>query len=156
MAGKNRNMTSSNRTPRKKELVKDSEDSYSSSEESVDLKMAENSSSEEESVEDSVSESDSDNEEDNVQGFTDENSGWLKPKKRKQLLDDSDDDSDGDENDEFGAASDDSDDEEEDMLEIERESKLLDKEMEIEQNEAKEEMRRTIADSSAVFHLPTV
>jgi 25S rRNA (cytosine2870-C5)-methyltransferase len=156
MAGKNRNMTSSNRTPRKKELVKDSEDSYSSSEESVDLKMAENSSSEEESVEDSVSESDSDNEEDNVQGFTDENSGWLKPKKRKQLLDDSDDDSDGDENDEFGAASDDSDDEEEDMLEIERESKLLDKEMEIEQNEAEEEMRRTIADSSAVFHLPTV
>jgi ribosomal RNA methyltransferase Nop2 len=146
MAGKNRNTVSSKRLSRKREIVEESEDSPSASEESLDLNMDENSSNEEESVDESVSESDSDNDEENVKGFTDDNSGWLKPKKKTQLLDNSDDD-----DDEFP----DADDDEEDMLEIERESRLLDKEMEIEQHEAEEEMRRTITDNSAVFRLPT-
>lgn len=41
------------------------------------------------------------------------------------------------------------------MLEIERESKLLDQQMEIEEEEAKEEYRRTIAENTSTFHLPT-
>lgn len=146
MAGRNRNMTSSKRPSRKREVEKEPEESSSSSEESLDSKLDEHSSSEEESVDDYVSESDSDNDEENVKGFTDENSGWLKPKKKIQLLDESGDD--------FSAAGDEEDDED-DMLEIERESRLLDKEMEIEQQEAEEEMRRTITDNSALFHLPT-
>jgi ribosomal RNA methyltransferase Nop2 len=140
-------MTSSKRPSRNREVEKEPEDSSSSSsEESLDSKLDEHSSGEEESVDDYVSESNSDNDEDNVKGFTDENSGWLKPKKKTQLLDESDDD--------FSAAGDEEDDED-DMLEIERESRLLDKEMEIEQQEAEEEMRRTITDNSALFHLPT-
>jgi ribosomal RNA methyltransferase Nop2 len=98
----------------------------------------------------SEEESDDSSERKGKSGFTDENASWLKPKpsKKSQLLssDDSDDeDEDGDEsvNDEG------------DLLEIERESKLLDKQMEQEKVEAEVEFQRTIAENTAVFHLPT-
>ena len=88
--------------------------------------------------------------------FSDENAAWLKPKKKQQLMSSSDEDS-GDEGDEFeGGSDEDGDsDEEEDMLEVERQSRLLDREMEIEKKEAEEEMRRTIAENTEIFHLPT-
>ena len=83
-------------------------------------------------------------------GFTDENASWLKPKsnKKSQLLS-SDESDDGDEDE---SESDNDDDE---LLEIERESKLLDRQMEQEKEEAELEFQRTIAENTAVFHLPT-
>ena len=87
-----------------------------------------------------------------------ENADWLKPKQQQskmKLLDsDDDDDEDGEEanDDEFGAESDDDDD---DMLEVERQSRLLDAEMKLEQEEADLELRRTIAQQTSIFHLPT-
>ena len=86
-----------------------------------------------------------------------ENADWLKPKQQQskmKLLDsDDDDDEDGEEanDDEFGAESDDDD----DMLEVERQSRLLDAEMKLEQEEADLELRRTIAQQTSIFHLPT-
>ena len=84
-------------------------------------------------------------------GLKDENASWLKPKvKGKAKLLDSDDDGEDDEEE----GEDDSEDDE-NLLEIEKESRLLDKQMEEEEEEAEEELRRTIAESTAVFHLPT-
>jgi len=136
----------------------------------------EESSSEEEETDDSESEEESDDlneeeddsnsddeEEEAVEkkvGFTDSNASWLQPKKKEkaQLLSSSDEDD--DEDDEFvGNSEDNSDDggsdNEGDMLEIERQSRLLDEEMEIEKEEAEDEMRRTIAEHTSVFQLPT-
>jgi len=100
--------------------------------------------------------------------FSDENADWLKPKSKKpqkqQLMSSSDDDSDGDDDDEFAAkddydesdASGDASDDSDELLEVERQSRLIDREMELEEAEAEEEYRRTIAQSTAVFHLPTL
>jgi 25S rRNA (cytosine2870-C5)-methyltransferase len=80
--------------------------------------------------------------------FSDDNVKWLKP---KRVLMDSD--SDGKEN---GESEDDDDDEmDEEELEVERQSRLVDEEMKVEQEEADAEMRRTIAQETAIFHLPT-
>ena len=86
---------------------------------------------------------------DNKQGFTDENADWLKPKKKASLLD-----SDDDDDDEFdvGVGGDRSSDDE---MEVERESRLIDEEMEAEKEEARLELRRTIAQNTEVYHLPT-
>jgi ribosomal RNA methyltransferase Nop2 len=80
--------------------------------------------------------------------FSDENVSWLKPKK-SQLIDSDEDDEDGNDD---GIDVEEMDEEE---LEVERQSRLVDKEMKIEQEEADEEMRRTIAQETAIFHLPT-
>jgi ribosomal RNA methyltransferase Nop2 len=79
-------------------------------------------------------------------GFTDDNASWLKPKKggKVKLLDSSD-ESDG------GSESED----DEDLLEVEREAKLLDEQMQEEHEEAEQELQRTIAETSSTFHLPT-
>jgi len=87
--------------------------------------------------------------------FSDENANWLKPKtKAKQQLMSSSDEDDSDVSDDDGSEGDgkDSDDE---MLEVERQSRLIDREMEIEEAEAEAEYRRTIQHSTEVFHLPT-
>lgn len=95
--------------------------------------------------ESSIDEDDEDNFDGKV-GFTDENSSWLKPKVKGKvgLLDSSEDD-------DSNVSSDD----DEELLEVERESRLLDKQIEQEKEEAEQELHRTIADSTAVFHLPT-
>ena len=85
---------------------------------------------------------------DDDKGFTDENANWLKP---KQKLIDSDDEEDDD--DEFGGGSDEGSDDE--MLEVERQSRIIDEEMKLEQEEAESELRRTIAQQTSVYHLPT-
>lgn len=143
----------------KKKVVEASEES-SSEESSVELENVEDSEDEESAQSDSSSGSgeedsgdeESSEEEDVKKGFTDDNAGWLKPKTKKKLLS-SDDEESGDDGDELVDDSDDSDDE--DMLEIERESRAVDQQMEIEREEAEEEYRRTIAESSSTFHLPT-
>ncbi len=145
--------------PKKKKDEEESE-SLESSDESMDLENVANSSDEEEeSVDDSGSEAEgsSDSDDDNEDGgaggksgFTDENSSWLKPKSKgkSQLL--SDDDSEDDDDELVGDS-----DEDDDMLEIEREAKFLDQQEELEQEEAEEELRRTIAENTSKFHLPT-
>ncbi|KAL7482366.1 hypothetical protein ACHAW6_008065, partial [Cyclotella cf. meneghiniana] len=74
------------------------------------------------------------------------------PAKKKESSDDDDDDSES-------LSSDDKEDEqesdEENMLEVERQSRLIDAEMQEEQEEAELELRRTITQQTAVFHLPT-
>ena len=129
--------------------------------------------------EDSEEDSEDDSEEDvaaskNNKFFSDENADWLKPKSKakakQQLMSSSDeDDSDasddgGSEDDEFvkrsgqGGGSDSSssvEDSDDEMLEVERQSRLIDREMEIEEAEAEAEYRRTIQHSTEVFHLPT-
>lgn len=80
--------------------------------------------------------------------FSDDNVKWLKPKK-SQLMD-SDDDEEDNNSDEIGG-----DEMDEEELEVERQSRLVDEEMKIEQDEADEEMRRTIAQETSIFHLPT-
>lgn len=94
---------------------------------------------------DDVDDDDDDMGADKKVGFTDENSSWLKPKLKGKanLLESSDDGSEG------------SSEDDEDLLEVERESRLLDKQIEEEKEEAEQEYRRTIAESTAVFHLPT-
>lgn len=82
--------------------------------------------------------------------FSDDNAAWLKPKGKKAQLMSSDEE---ENDDEFGH--DLEDDEEEEELEVEKESRILDAEMETEKEEAEEEMRRTIAQNTAIFHLPT-
>ena len=131
------------------------------------------------SEEEDSEEGDSEDEDDvaaskNNKFFSDENADWLKPKSKakakQQLMSSSDeDDSDasddgGSEDDEFvkrsgqcggsdsSSSVEDSDDE---MLEVERQSRLIDREMEIEEAEAEAEYRRTIQHSTEVFHLPT-
>jgi ribosomal RNA methyltransferase Nop2 len=106
--------------------------------------------SEEDSSEDEVDGDDSDGDDD--QGFTDENAKWLKPKQSKMQLMESDEDDD-EEDDEFGSASDEGSDDE--MLEVERQSRIIDEEMKLEQEEAESELRRTIAQQTSVYHLPT-
>lgn len=106
------------------------------------------------------SESSSDEEsDDEAKGsfFTDENAEWLKPKSKKneankaQLMSSSDED-DSDDNDEFPRQEEEDD---EELLEVEKQSRLLDAEIEAEKYEAEEELRRTIAQNTSVFHLPT-
>lgn len=135
------------------------------------------SSEEEDSEEDSEDDSDEDvAASKNNKFFSDENADWLKPKSKakatakQQLMSSSDeDDSDasddgGSEDDEFvkrsghGGGSDSSssaEDSDDEMLEVERQSRLIDREMEIEEAEAEAEYRRTIQHSTEVFHLPT-
>jgi ribosomal RNA methyltransferase Nop2 len=69
----------------------------------------------------------------------------------------SDDDEQGDniDDDEFDAAAESSDDDDDGMLEVERQSRIIDEEMELEREEAEQELRRTIAQQTSVFHLPT-
>ncbi|KAL7553992.1 hypothetical protein ACHAWF_017337 [Thalassiosira exigua] len=88
-----------------------------------------------------------DGDENEKAGFTDENANWLKPKKMKLMSSDEDE---GGDDDEFDAASDD-----DELLEVERQSRLIDAEMKLEQEEAESELRRTIAQQTSVFHLPT-
>mmetsp|Transcript_5611 Transcript_5611/g.10651 ORF Transcript_5611/g.10651 Transcript_5611/m.10651 type:complete len:641 (+) Transcript_5611:81-2003(+) len=140
----------------------------SSSEESLDVEhMSDDSASEDEQQEQSGSsdsdsnvDSDSDQDEDFNKGFTDENAEWLKPKKKMKtnLLESDNEESEEDvdsDDEEVATGSDEDDSEDEDILEIERESKLLDEQMETEQREAEEEFRRSIAENTATFHLPT-
>jgi ribosomal RNA methyltransferase Nop2 len=102
--------------------------------------------------------------------FTDENSSWLKPKnkkvEKKQLLSSSDDDisdgvvgENGEENSEDFSSDDDEEEDDdggvEDLLEIERESRLLDKQLAQEEEEAEIELRKMIESSSNTFRLPT-
>mmetsp|Transcript_29101 Transcript_29101/g.58679 ORF Transcript_29101/g.58679 Transcript_29101/m.58679 type:complete len:812 (-) Transcript_29101:51-2486(-) len=105
---------------------------------------------EDEDEESSDDEKDSDNEVEN-KAFTDDNAKWLKPKSKQKLI--PSDEEDGSNDDEFNADNDGDSDEE--MLEVERQSKLIDEEMRQEQEEAEMELRRTIAQQTAVFHLPT-
>ena len=83
--------------------------------------------------------------------FSDENSDWLKAKGKKGLLDDDEDDEEGDEDEQASEHSEADD----DLLEIERESRRVDAEMEAEKQEAEDEMRRTITQQTSVYHLPT-
>jgi len=90
--------------------------------------------------------------------FSNENADWLKLKEKKNLLgDDSDDDDDDDDGEEGNEKMDDDEeeDDDDDLLEIERESKRIDEEMEVEKREAEDEMRRTISQQTSVYHLPT-
>ena len=108
--------------------------------------------------------------------FSDENADWLKPKgkaakAKQQLMSSSDEDgsdvNDGDRSEDDGggfaarrsgggdSSSSDDDDSDDEMLEVERQSRLIDREMEIEEAEAEAEYRRTIQHSTEVFHLPT-
>ncbi|KAL7540442.1 hypothetical protein ACHAXR_010123 [Thalassiosira sp. AJA248-18] len=125
---------------------KKKDESSSSSEEEED---------DEEDVEDDGSSNDS-VDENNDKGFTDENANWLKPKQSKMKLMSSDEEEgdDDDDDDEFNVAA--SDEEDDEMLEVERQSRLIDAEMKLEQDEAESELRRTIADQTAIFHLPTL
>lgn len=83
-------------------------------------------------------------------GFTDENANWLKPKQKLM----SSDEEEGEDDDELGPAG--SDDDDEEMLDVERQSRLIDAEMKLEQEEAESELRRTIAQQTSIYHLPTV
>ena len=157
---------------KKKQEKSDDESSYS--EENEQARRDEESSSDESSDESSIeqtnetvkggdddssesSDDDSSDEENNNERpfFTDENADWLKPKSKKsdgkksQLM--SSDEESGEDNDEFPQ----DDEEDEELLEVEKQSRLLDAEMEAERHEAEEEMRRTIAQHTEVFHLPT-
>jgi len=103
--------------------------------------------------------------------YTDENSSWLKQAKKKksreysitaetaQLLDSSDDD---DSNDNESSSmnnseiiDDDDDKEEEDLLDIEKQSKQLDRQLTVEKEEAEIEYRRTIQKQTSTYYLPT-
>ena len=113
--------------------------------------------------------SDDDHQETNKSAlFSDENATWLKPKPKKssKLLvesegeeEESDDNHDNnnhdnDENDKDSEQSTQSDDED-DLLEIEREAQIVDQEMEMEKVEAEEELRRTMREHTAIYHLPS-
>ena len=108
------------------------------------------SSGDEESEDESANGSDVESEDEaDDKGFTDENAKWLKPKTKIALMSSDEEDN---QVDEFGEHESD---DEENMLEVERQSRLIDAEMAAEQEEADMEMRRTIAQETAVFHLPT-
>jgi ribosomal RNA methyltransferase Nop2 len=102
---------------------------------------------------DDASESGDDDDKTNTP-FTDKNAAWLKPKKKK-LLDSSDEDEDEDEDEKGGDDDDDDEDDDDEELEIERETRMLDEELEAEKEEAEEEMRLTISQNTAIYHLPT-
>ena len=108
-------------------------------------------SSEDESDDESGSEDDGQKE----KFFTDQNASWLKPKKGKSQLLSSDDEEGDDDDDELVAAGRSDDEDSEEELEIERQSRLLDAEMRVEEEEAEEEMRETVKKHTAVYHLPT-
>eukprot|EP00985_Skeletonema_marinoi_P015175 scaffold7770_cov121-Skeletonema_marinoi.AAC.2 len=176
-AGRAKKAVQKQPAPKKEEVEKDSTASESGSESEsgsdsessdevekvapVPLKKAKVAAKEESSEEDdSGSEEDSSEGEeeesedgDDDQGFTDQNADWLKPKQSKMKLMDSDEDDDEDD-DEFGSASEEGSDDE--MLEVERQSRIIDEEMKLEQEEAESELRRTIAQQTSVYHLPTV
>lgn len=121
-------------------------------------KVAAKESSDDDDDDDSGSEEESsgdeENDDDDDQGFTDENAKWLKPKQNKMKLLDSDAEDEDEDEDEFGSASEEGSDDE--MLEVERQSRIIDEEMKLEQEEAESELRRTIAQQTSVYHLPTV
>eukprot|EP00956_Cyclotella_meneghiniana_P011668 scaffold16423_cov55-Cyclotella_meneghiniana.AAC.5 len=99
--------------------------------------------------EDDVEEESNDESEDDVEedkGFTDENAAWLKPKSKMTLMP-----SDSEEGDEFDQGESD----DENMLEVERQSRIIDAEMAAEEEEAELEQRRIITQQTSVFHLPT-
>jgi ribosomal RNA methyltransferase Nop2 len=117
-----------------------------------------------------------DEDEEKQTGFTDENAKWLKPKlkeatkQKSQLLSsDDEDDEDAPDDDEFHVEKEneehdgeegnddeeDDDEDEEEELEVERQSRLLDEDLLAQQAEADQELRRTIAENTEVFHLPT-
>lgn len=128
-----------------------SSSSSDSEESSIEEKKKSSSRKQHDSSDDSSSEEEG---EDEMKGsfFTDENADWLKPKnekgKKSQLMSSSDEE---DDDDEFPQGEDDN----EELLEVEKQSRLLDAEMEAERHEAEEELRRTIAQNTAIFHLPT-
>lgn len=131
----------------------DDDDSESLSSDDKEGKVSKNaakkeSSDEEDSADGTDDESEDDRDED--KGFTDENAKWLKPKSSKLNLMSSDED-----DDEEGDGFDEQESDEENMLEVERQSRLIDAEMQEEQEEAELELRRTITQQTAVFHLPT-
>lgn len=125
------------------------DESSSEEEESGDEELSENGSS---SGDDSGSEdSASDDEDEEAQKktgklFSDENAAWLKPK--KTLIGSDDEDEEDEMVDDFGDNSD-------DEMEVERQSRLLDARRVEEEEEAEAEFKRTIATSTAVYHLPT-
>lgn len=120
---------------------------------------------------DDIDDDDEEDKEVEKTGFTDENAKWLKPKRKEQpkqksqlLSSDEDDDDDAIGGDEFDVDKDmdddrededDVDDDDEDELEVERQSRRLDEEMLEQQAEADQELRRTIAENTEIFHLPT-
>jgi ribosomal RNA methyltransferase Nop2 len=155
--GSNMVARKSNVAKGKKKLL-DVEEESSSDESLLDVQGTSDNSSSEEEQEESASDfdSDSDQEQDFKKGFTDENSEWLKPKKKVKTDIFQSEDEDSEEDDDSDEGTNDSDaSEDEDILDIERESKLLDEQMETEQREAEEEYRRSIAENTATFHLPT-
>mmetsp|Transcript_3393 Transcript_3393/g.7487 ORF Transcript_3393/g.7487 Transcript_3393/m.7487 type:complete len:785 (-) Transcript_3393:133-2487(-) len=150
-------------SPAKKKKEESSEEESSDESEDEVEKVApaplvKSSNKKEESSEDSEEE-DEDGDEDSSgdevkdKGFTDENADWLKPKQSKMKLMSSDEEEGDEDDDEFDAAAASSDDEE--MLDVERQSRLIDAEMKLEQEEADMELQRTIAQQTSVFHLPT-
>jgi hypothetical protein len=96
-----------------------------------------------------------------LKGYSDENALWLKPKQNKKeqqvLLSSSGSSSSSSDDEEVDddEVYDEDDGEEEMMMDIERKSKIIDEEMELERLEAEEEMRQVIATQTSVFHLPT-
>ncbi len=163
-----RNTPKSKPQPKKKveKVVYEESSSSEEDDKSLDLDNLsksddEDSEAESEGTDSGSDDNDNGDDDDLKKGFTDDNADWLKPKSSKpkaKLLDSDDesemDDDDDDDDDEIGGDVDTSDDEE-GMLEIERESKLLDQQMEVEQEEAEEEYRRTIAENTSTFHLPS-
>ena len=103
---------------------------------------------------DGSSSSDEDEGDSNQRGkvYSDQNKSWLKPKKtQSQLLS-----SDSSENESAdGSQSSDDDDDDEEEMEVERQSRLLDAEKQLEDEEAEEEMRETVSRHTAIYHLPT-
>jgi len=111
-----------------------------------------------------------DSDQDETEGanaFTDDNAKWLKPKsktntKKSQLLssssDEDDDDEDEDDDNKFDnkkGSDDDDDDDDDELLEVERQAQQLDDELEQEKIEAAAELKRTIEEETAIYHLPT-
>ena len=108
---------------------------------------------------DEEGEENDDDEQQQKEGFTDENSSWLKLKKahpkKHQLLDEDDDDDEDEDDIPDEEEEEEEEEEEDDLLDIERESKRVDDEEMNEIEEAELEMRRTIQDHTAIYHLPT-
>lgn len=143
--------------------VKSGKDELSEEEEDTDSSNSYQTDSEEELIENdatsSASSSSMEHEITNTgrqKGYSDDNATWLKLKKRHQeekeeLLSSSSSgsSSEDEEIDEEGEE------EEENLMDIERKSKKIEEEMELERLEAEDEMRHVIATQTSVFHLPT-
>ena len=136
------------KSPAKEESSDDEEESSSDDEAEeaarTPLKKTKAAAEQESSEDESNDESEDDSEED--KGFTDENAAWLKPKSKMNLMS-----SDSEEGDEFDQGESD----DENMLEVERQSRIIDAEMAAEEEEAELEQRRIITQQTSVFHLPT-